>query len=107
MPSTLRRTRAVAEHIQRHDHRETTHLACVRFFRALRAYEAAWGSTPGRLRQALEDLRSATADLTGDPDAFRRACRDPRHGGLPHSLDEPLAEQLRASLAAPAYAGAA
>ncbi|MEE2050946.1 hypothetical protein [Nocardiopsis tropica] len=106
MPSTLRRTRAMAEHIQRHDHRESTHLACVRFFRALRAYESAWGSTPGRLRRALEDLRGATADLTGDPEAFRRAFRDPRHRGAPHSLDEPLAEQLRTCLEAPAHAGA-
>ncbi|WP_152487080.1 hypothetical protein [Nocardiopsis halotolerans] len=106
MSCTLRRTRAVAEHLQRHDHRETTHLACVRFLRALRAYEAAWESTPGRLRQALEDLDSATADLTGDPDAFHRACRDLRHVGLPNSLDEPLAEQLRAFLRAPAHAQA-
>ncbi|MFD3685145.1 hypothetical protein ACFWTE_10045 [Nocardiopsis sp. NPDC058631] len=106
MPSTLRRTRAIAEHIQRHDHRESTHLACVRFFRALRAYEAAWGSRPGRLGRALEDLKNATADLTGGPDAFRRAFRDPRHRGGPYSLDEPLAEQLRAFLEAPVGVGA-
>ncbi|NYH53781.1 hypothetical protein HNR06_003370 [Nocardiopsis arvandica] len=102
MPSILRRTRAVAEHIQRQSGGEATHLACVRFFHALRAYENAWGSTPDRLRLSLEELRRATTDLTGDPDTFRRACRDPRHQGVPQSLDEPFAEQLRAFLPVPA-----
>ncbi len=102
MPCLLRRTRAVAEHIQRQSTQESAHLACVRFFHALRAYESAWEGTPDRLKGALDELRRATTDLTGDPDAFRRACRDPRHQGLPQSLDEPLAEQLRSLLTVPA-----
>lgn len=89
----------MAEHIQRQSGQESAHLACVRFFQALQAYENAWGSTPDQLRTALDGLRRATTDLTGDPDAFRRACRDPRHKGVPRSLDEPLAEQLRCLLA--------
>ncbi|PDP84925.1 hypothetical protein CQJ94_25925 [Glycomyces fuscus] len=99
MPSLLRRTRAVAEHLQRQSGQESAHLACVRFFHALQAYESAWDGTPDRLRTALEELRRATTELTGDPDAFRRACRDPRHRGVPQSLDEPLAEELRSLLA--------
>ncbi|WP_159943097.1 MULTISPECIES: hypothetical protein [unclassified Nocardiopsis] len=99
MPSLLRRTSAVAEHIQRQSDQESTHLACVRFFHALRAYERAWESTPDELSRALDGLRRATTDLTGDPDSFRRACRDPRHRGVPQSLDEPLADELRSLLA--------
>ena len=92
----------MAEHVQRQSTQESAHLACVRFFQALRTYESAWRSTPDRLKEALNELRRATTDLTGDPDAFRRACQDPQHQGLPQSLDEPLAEQLRSLLAVPA-----
>ncbi len=96
----------MAEHIQRHHRPEATHLACVRFFRALRAYETAWGTTPRQLHRAAKDLERTTTELTGDPDTFRRACGDPRHRGTPRGLDEALAEELRLFLKAPGYAKA-
>ncbi|MFD0775783.1 hypothetical protein ACFQZ2_17755 [Streptomonospora algeriensis] len=61
MNTTLRKTRAAAEHALRSTRTDAAHLRLLDLLHALKAYEEAVGGDPAEIGPRLERLRTATA----------------------------------------------